>query len=830
ASAASARHHVASLLDLVKAFEQVPHDLVAAAAARLDFDLVALRLSLAAYRLARAIGVEGTFSCLLVATRGITAGSGFATVELQMLLHETMLIATFRWPLLQLFLYVDDLTITASGVSEKALVAVSRGTEFFVDTFEKCLRLTVSPTKSFAVASRPRLAARLSLMSKRRLLVPKRSAKLLGTPYAGGRSRAAGVLRCRLKEFKTRIPRIHALRRQRVDVAQVVKAMGSPSMLYGVDIVGASNTHLHSVRAAALKAVLPPGASRNVDVSFAALDAAGACLDPAHAAHATPLRHWGMAYWQAWAPAEELDAVFVHARDRSANLLATGRSLWSAVAGPVAGAIATAWCPGWTCPAPRRFEDDLGEPVDFLSMSPAMVAAAVQRSVGRWRTRRVVSTLPTLVSGDPDMPLVQGAGTVTVLVGASGQAKLRGAGVTDKACQLCGVTPGTLLHRRVCEASLPPDGRPEPPEVCGRLLSALSDARLALLRTRGLLALRPPRPLPQEEMAARWFTDPPDATRTDLCWYTDGSMKFGPLWEFRRTGCALVVVSEAGDLVAYGSAVPPPWIRTAAAAELWAVMLVLPITLRPPVIRTDCRALLAAAEAGSAQATKPTRMLAQIWSRVATLVDGDISTLVTAGRLTWMPAHGAQTVIGAALRSDGHAVTAVDWRANRLADIIAKAAAGCPQTCGPASGLFKVAEKLVAHEGAVLGAVTHAANNHVRELVGPGGALWRVTVRDAAAVRRPRGLPRPPRRAPPTPQPPAEAPPPHAAPPPAAAAGRPRALGARRAAQATAARAVSAARAAAADAATLAICEARAAAARPSSAPRVLARVGQGAA
>ncbi|CAK0827956.1 unnamed protein product [Prorocentrum cordatum] len=357
ASAASTCHHVASLLDLVEAFERIPRHLVAAAAVRLGFDLVALRLSLAAYQLARAIGVESTFSCLLVATRGITAGSGFATVELQMLLRESVLIATFRWPLLQLFLYVDDLTITASGFSEEALAAVSRGTEFFVDMFEKCLQLTVSPTESFAVASRPRLAIRLSLMSKRRLLVPKRSVKMLGTPYAGGRARSAGVLRGRLKEFKARIPRIHALRRQRIDVTKVVKAIGSPSMLHGVDC------------------------RRNVDVGFAVLDAGGSCLDPAFAAHATPLRHWGMAYWQGWAPAAELDAVFELSRDRLVNVLASGRSPWSAVAGPVAGVIATAWRLGWTCTSPRRFTDDIGEPVDFLPLSPAMVAAAVHRSV-----------------------------------------------------------------------------------------------------------------------------------------------------------------------------------------------------------------------------------------------------------------------------------------------------------------------------------------------------------------------------------------------------------------------------------------------------------------
>ncbi|CAK0867119.1 unnamed protein product, partial [Prorocentrum cordatum] len=857
ASAASARHHVASLLDLVKAFERIPRHLVAAAAVRLGFDLVVLRLSLASYRLARAIGVEGTFSCLLVATRGITAGSGFATVELQMLLHESMLIAMFRWPLLQLLLYVDDLTITASGFPEEALAAVSRGTEFFVDMFEKCLQLTVSPTKSFAVASRPRLAVRLSLMSKRRLLVPKRSVKMLGTPYAGGRAR-----------------------RQRIDVTKVVKAIGSPSMLYGVDIVGASSTHLHSVRVAALRAALPPGASRNVDVGFAVLGAGGSCLDPAFAAHATPLRHWGMAYWQGWAPAAVLDAVFELSRDRLANVLASGRSPWSAVAGPVAGVIATAWRLGWTCTSPRRFTDDIGEPVDFLLLSPAMVAAAVHRLVDRWRAQRVISAFPALVAGEPDMPLGQGAGAVTILVGrplgallegrgrprstvpqwsgpcrsqllsaaTGGQwpqvriAKLRNAdAAAGKACQLCGVTPGTLMHRRVCEASLPPDGWPEPPEACRRLLSVLPEARLTFLRTRGLLALRLPRPVPQEEAAVRWFTDPPDATRADLCWYTDGSMKFGPVWELRRTGCALVVVSENGDLAAYGCAVPPPWIRTAAAAELWAVMLVLTITLRPPTIRTDCRALLAAAAAGTARATQPTRMLAQVWSRVSTLVDGDISELVSAGKLTWMPAHGNQTVIGTAMRSDEHVVTAIDWRANRLADVLAKAAAGGPPPCGPASARFAIAERLVAHEAAVLGAVTYAANHRERILCGPGGALKRVTVRDSAAVRRPRARPRAAA---------APAPPVALAQPPAlvghelaglraahAPAAWPRAaLGARGKVRAAAARAASAGRAAADAAAAQAICAARAAALRPSSAPpaaerlaalraRVLARV-----
>ena len=123
---------MASLLDLVKAFERVPHRLVAEAALRWGFNLVVLRLSFAAYRLHRAIGVDGTFSILLVATRGLTAGSGFATVELRLILHEAMVIAGGRWPCMQLILYVDDLTIAASGALDPSVTDVADATEYFV--------------------------------------------------------------------------------------------------------------------------------------------------------------------------------------------------------------------------------------------------------------------------------------------------------------------------------------------------------------------------------------------------------------------------------------------------------------------------------------------------------------------------------------------------------------------------------------------------------------------------------------------------------------------------------------------------------------------------
>ncbi len=63
--------------------------------------------------------------------------------------------------------------------------------------------------------------------------------------------------------------------------------------------------------------------------------------------------------------------------------------------------------------------------------------------------------------------------------------------------------------------------------------------------------------------------------------------------------------------------------------------------------------------------------------------------------------------IGTLIKSDGRPVTVVEWRANRLADALAKAAVGDEKVCQVASELMSQAEALVRHEAAVVGAVTH---------------------------------------------------------------------------------------------------------------------------
>ena len=86
------------------------------------------------------------------------------------------------------------------------------------------------------------------------------------------------------------------------------------------------------------------------------------------------------------------------------------------------------------------------------------------------------------------------------------------------------------------------------------------------------------------------------------------------------------------------------------------------------------------------------------------------------------------------MRSDGRAVTPVDWRANRLADAIAKRRAYAE--AAPRADVARVEEacRAAATVAAVLGVVTMAANRYPDSRTTTSGAVVQVFRRDATAV------------------------------------------------------------------------------------------------
>lgn len=73
----------------------------------------------------------------------------------------------------------------------------------------------------------------------------------------------------------------------------------------------------------------------------------------------------------------------------------------------------------------------------------------------------------------------------------------------------------------------------------------------------GLSCIRVPVDVRPSEGTFKLILEPPDITRNDLVWYTDGSCSDPTTPEMARFGFAIVVVSRAGGLVAYGAGVPP---------------------------------------------------------------------------------------------------------------------------------------------------------------------------------------------------------------------------------------------------------------------------------
>ena len=130
-------------------------------------------------------------------------------------------------------------------------------------------------------------------------------------------------------------------------------------------------------------------------------------------------------------------------------------------------------------------------------------------------------------------------------------------------------------------------------------------------------------------------------------------------------------------------------------------------------------------------ATAPSRTLARIWCEIAHILDGDVTSLAEQQLLIWQPAHLPASAIGEAKCSDGRRLTVIDWRANRLADALAKQAARIGRADKETQLLARSAEAALLNAACNLGASTHAANNHKVEITVDGGGVATVTKRDS---------------------------------------------------------------------------------------------------
>ena len=172
-----------------------------------------------------------------------------------------------------------------------------------------------------------------------------RAARLLGADNAAGRRRSTIVLQGRVRGVKRRIGKFQHMRKQGVSARTLTRASATSSMTYAADAMGVSDTILARMRNVGAKAVAAPTAGKNIDLVFLTVDLHDGTCDPAFSAHELPLKHWTLAWWEAWQTPARLKAAFVAA---SAKVKRAKASPWQRATGATAGYILTLRRVGWS--------------------------------------------------------------------------------------------------------------------------------------------------------------------------------------------------------------------------------------------------------------------------------------------------------------------------------------------------------------------------------------------------------------------------------------------------------------------------------------------------
>ena len=301
-------------------------------------------------------------------------------------------------------------------------------------------------------------------------------------------------------------------------------------------------------------------------------------------------------------------------------------------------------------------------------------------------------------------------------------------------CQLCKEEVGTADHRHRCSSTCPAEGWPQTSPAAAKYINSLSPLRKSALANRAVLAVEISIPPPQEaDNAWRWIIQPDDIHDQSLRWYIDGSRKFPRHYDLSTTGCGVVVVDAQDQLVGYASATPPRWCDSSAAAETWALHLTLKEVVIVPQIFTDCLGLVRIANRGFQAATSPKMANARIWKLIEDTLDGHMRPLREA--LVWIPAHTSVDQCCLRQRSDQRNMTAIDWRANQLADWLAKDAAPEGFARKMARTVIESAQEALVYSAATLGAVTYAANNTPEVVQRTGGTTSTVMRRDSTSLQ-----------------------------------------------------------------------------------------------
>ena len=136
---------------------------------------------------------------------------------------------------------------------------------------------------------------------------------------------------------------------------------------HGVEVVGFSGTHLLNARRCIAHAISPEGGARNPNLALYLADGARGSVDPAFDAHVLPIKHWALACWSQWQPAELLQFAMAKARDK---VIVAGSAKWARVTGPAGATCASAHRLGWSFLSATSLVTDTGRMLNLVLDPP----------------------------------------------------------------------------------------------------------------------------------------------------------------------------------------------------------------------------------------------------------------------------------------------------------------------------------------------------------------------------------------------------------------------------------------------------------------------------
>jgi len=683
--------YISSLLDLVKAFDSVSFECLACCAVKVGYNLYLLRLSIAAYLLARVLDIEGCCSDFIWAMRGITAGSVLATLELKVLLIQAGDLVVSSCLYTRLTLYVDDATLESVCTQRMAVQEHLKALDLFTSSLQS-LDLAFSQTKNVVCASSNALAKEVvAAVTNIKIKCASRVASL-GCGLGAGVRRNAKIMNKRLKSFVARRRRFRMLRKSRVNTARILRTGGNAAMVFGQGALGVSDSLLLQQRRASASSTAVSTCGANLDITLLlADDQSEGAADPAFSAHLGVIHKWALALWEGWAPTFMLSHVLASAQSR----LAGAGGKWNLVFGPAAALVMTLKRLSWSIASAWCFTTDDGSTLDLRRMSPAFVASAVVASVSRWRWRRIEHKFPALDSqgmglGAAWRPVIsalrmrdstewgpQHKGALRSLLAGRQwpQQRLHSAMLVESSdCQLCmehpsGPKVGTLLHRCFCPALNELREKCMPSWLKSYLSThgASLSPQALLAVTRGLFPA-PLLPKRDEDRFDTFHWDKQAYSIPSGCVvFTDGSRLDADLpREHQAFGWAFAVLDPDGSLVVSAFGTPPRWIDTIQGCELWAVHMALQHATFPERLFTDCDSVRQGVRKPATWANSAKRRFSRVWSAIELQLDG------RAECVHWMPAHTSEDAFEQKCTSAGESVTEDMWLSNQLVDLMAK--------------------------------------------------------------------------------------------------------------------------------------------------------------